>query len=208
MHEPSKATPSSALHVAEWFSTDNWRDLEIDGEVAIRSIDRLLRRRSVMDARFFPLFDGEKLDRVHLAFLTDRTICHIYLANRKIVFNEYLLEHISCTLEIGFLEPKSGAVRPLSFVSLKTNTQSRDEVFWFAIPPELQSQAVSFVSRINEMRSGGRREQIITRSSKPDTSLSDDSLFHVANETIYLRPNIFGFGIDLNALIKRLFGRK
>lgn len=36
----------------------------------------------------------------------------------------------------------------------------------------------------------------------------DDSTAVIANELIYLRPNIFGVGLDVNAIIKRLLHRK
>lgn len=42
----------------------------------------------------------------------------------------------------------------------------------------------------------------------PTEEKHDDSIAAIANELIYLRPNIFGVGLDVNAIIKRLRHRK
>jgi len=155
MIEKPELHPITSDTVSYWFSDENWHDLQVDAKNALTNIKLLIPFDKVIDARFFPEFiiNQEKLDYVHLLFVTKRILYHVYLGRGKVIHSEYPMVNISCRVEFNYsAEGKRISSVFLYFDIGEVKEDGKPHIHYFEAPPKIRAHAITLVALINQLK--------------------------------------------------------
>lgn len=139
-------------HIESWFEEKDWTELGLLPTNVLPHLKRLIPIGSVLDARFFPQFDGKALDRVHLLFVTNHILYHAFLGHQKFVYSEYPIINVSVRIE--FTYTKTGKLQNLYlFFDVGEQTESgAPRIHYLEAPAKARAHVLSLVSLMNKLK--------------------------------------------------------
>lgn len=138
--------------VASWFDNQDWMELGLNGSNVLFNLKQLLPVDRVIDARFFPQFDGETLDRVHLLFVTEHLLYHAFLGHRKFVYSEYPITNVSVRIEFAYTSGKKLQSLTLFFDVGEQKEDGTPWIHYLEAPAKARAHAMSLVSLLNKLK--------------------------------------------------------
>lgn len=138
--------------VASWFEDQDWIELGLSGSNVLFNLKQLLPVDRVIDARFFPQFDGEALDRVHLLFVTEHILYHAFLGHKKFVYSEYPIINVSVRIEFAYISRKKLQSLTLFFDVGEQNENGTPRIHYLEAPAKARAHAMSLVSLLNKLK--------------------------------------------------------
>lgn len=145
-------TPFRIDQIASWFEPRDWSELGLQSSKVLRNLKPLLPVENVIDARFFPQYDGEVLDRVHLLFVTNHILYHVFLGQKKFIYSEYPIINVSTRIE--FTYTAGGKLQSL-FLFFDVGERKEDgtpQIHYLEAPAKARTHAISLVSLLNRLK--------------------------------------------------------
>lgn len=138
--------------ISHWFEDDNWDDLGLSRTTTNNYLSRLIPTAGIIQARFFPLFDGATLDRAHLIFITKRVLHHVYLGHGLLEYREFPILDVNIRVEFKFSKARRLDGIKLLFDVGDVDNEGRPRIHYLNAPAELRSHAVSLVSILSQLK--------------------------------------------------------
>jgi len=138
--------------ISNWFDPRDWDELGLDSIKIRRNLKLLVRANEILDARFFPQFDGDRLDRVHLLFVTENIVHHGFLGHKKFIYSAYPIINISVRIE--FTYSPEGELQSLLLL-FDAGQLKEDGTRWchyLEAPAKARTHMISLVSLITKLK--------------------------------------------------------
>jgi hypothetical protein len=153
MYRIQKSNVASIEDVGKWFDTDNWAHLGVGEISSLKYMKRLIPWHMLLTGRFFPQFSNERLERVHLLFVTKKILYHVYVGNSKVLYSEYPIINVSCRLEFIYNATGSQIISVMLYFDIGEQKQDgRPHIHYLEVPAEAKTQAISLISLINHLK--------------------------------------------------------